>query len=460
MGLSGNLTRRNTKVRSTADEFVVAGDTLVQLQDFFQQHTFDTAGAFSDLFSVLLSCCKHLVDSSLQHHAAIAAQKSEIARLRSEAEMWRGMAMRLETVDNRTEIPPGGDQSYRHRDYEELRIRSTTCDAFHARDSAEQQNKCGCCVRASSVESNKKNRIVAADGNGPEAVRAASSAGGAKLREAVEPMGTPSGREEVTRISDTIASLTSSIALDQPSALRRYVDSKAAAIKEELKEEFSIALQESSMSESFMNVNSPPPCQSVGNSEPMAFLRGCTAVCRNEGVGHGETWPETLSNCIRRLVADVTHCVNEKLEKIEGRLEALEVYAPHHCAMVARPPYLGVELCDVNGEVHVQKVFHGLAAQVAGVMPGDVITAVNGVAVHTRAEVYAVFTDLARQHEAQRNLIIRKFFEAHLQSARKCSAHAQLGGWEVPLLELTLYVKRGCVLHEIVIPCGSVRKSA
>jgi hypothetical protein len=44
--------------------------TLSRLQAFYEQHTFDTQGPYADLFAVLLSSCKHLIDinvSLVQH---------------------------------------------------------------------------------------------------------------------------------------------------------------------------------------------------------------------------------------------------------------------------------------------------------------------------------------------------------------------------------------------------------
>ncbi|KEG09501.1 hypothetical protein DQ04_05111030, partial [Trypanosoma grayi] len=81
---------------ATVDEFTTTGNTLTQLQNFFEHHTFDTAGPYSDLFSVLLSCCKHLVDTNLHHHAVLSNQKHEVGRLSSETEALCDVAARCQ----------------------------------------------------------------------------------------------------------------------------------------------------------------------------------------------------------------------------------------------------------------------------------------------------------------------------------------------------------------------------
>ncbi|KAK7197950.1 hypothetical protein NESM_000749700 [Novymonas esmeraldas] len=54
--------------------------TLHRLQDFYEQHTFDTQGPYADLFAVLLSSCKHVIDinATLVHH--IHAQRDRQQR--------------------------------------------------------------------------------------------------------------------------------------------------------------------------------------------------------------------------------------------------------------------------------------------------------------------------------------------------------------------------------------------
>ncbi|CBZ25812.1 conserved hypothetical protein [Leishmania mexicana MHOM/GT/2001/U1103] len=53
--------------------------TLCRLRDFYEQHTFDTQGPYAELFEVLLSSCKHVVDINVElvHHIKAQANQQQ-----------------------------------------------------------------------------------------------------------------------------------------------------------------------------------------------------------------------------------------------------------------------------------------------------------------------------------------------------------------------------------------------
>ncbi|CAG9572847.1 conserved hypothetical protein [Leishmania major strain Friedlin] len=55
-------------------------NTLCRLRDFYEQHTFDTQGPYADLFTLLLTSCKHVIDINVElvHH--IKAQQDQQLR--------------------------------------------------------------------------------------------------------------------------------------------------------------------------------------------------------------------------------------------------------------------------------------------------------------------------------------------------------------------------------------------
>ncbi|TPP41742.1 hypothetical protein CGC20_8635 [Leishmania donovani] len=62
------------------ETLVLELNTLCRLRDFYEQHTFDTQGPYADLFAVLLSSCKHVIDINVElvHH--IKAQQDQQRR--------------------------------------------------------------------------------------------------------------------------------------------------------------------------------------------------------------------------------------------------------------------------------------------------------------------------------------------------------------------------------------------
>lgn len=116
----------------------------------------------------------------------------------------------------------------------------------------------------------------------------------------------------------------------------------------------------------------------------------------------------------------------DRLDSLAGRVEVLEVYAPHTYAIAARPPLLGIELGadattttptekeaaaahghdNKDSGVLVTRIFAGLAADEAGISPGDRILSVGGAAVVSRAEVYVALRERAQAHRARCQLIM------------------------------------------------------
>ncbi|GET88031.1 hypothetical protein, conserved [Leishmania tarentolae] len=54
--------------------------TLCRLRNFYEQHTFDTQGPYADLFAVLLSSCKHVIDINVELVYHIKAQEDQQQR--------------------------------------------------------------------------------------------------------------------------------------------------------------------------------------------------------------------------------------------------------------------------------------------------------------------------------------------------------------------------------------------
>ncbi|KAG5507374.1 hypothetical protein GH5_07472 [Leishmania sp. Ghana 2012 LV757] len=54
--------------------------TLRRLRDFYEQHSFDTQGPYADLFAVLLSSCKHLIDINVELVRRIEVQEDKQQR--------------------------------------------------------------------------------------------------------------------------------------------------------------------------------------------------------------------------------------------------------------------------------------------------------------------------------------------------------------------------------------------
>ncbi|CAJ1004966.1 hypothetical protein Q4I28_000281 [Leishmania naiffi] len=74
-GSGSNITYPHRVEGSLASEL----NTLCQLRDFYEQHTFDAQGPYADLFEVLLSSCKHMIDINVElvHHIKAQEDKQQ-----------------------------------------------------------------------------------------------------------------------------------------------------------------------------------------------------------------------------------------------------------------------------------------------------------------------------------------------------------------------------------------------
>ncbi|ORC92373.1 uncharacterized protein TM35_000031260 [Trypanosoma theileri] len=472
----------------TLDGLATTGNTLTQLHNFFEHHTFDTAGPYSDLFSVLLSCCKQLVDANLHHHTVLVNQRREINRLSSETEALCDLTARCQeriremnslpaesrvverNIENTshpgTEITTsnGADLVFLRERIDEAykRLEKTEAgmvDVRRLQDELKQQE----------LENQRQPHTVEERVNQLEEDVNKLSRGISAHAEYVD--------GEVAAIKNAVSSISSSDPASSSAEplleLKLYTDNKVEALKDEL----CSALQEAVVNEEMEDTNISIG-QSSTNPSHIAVPKLRNSNENNDSMRNNNS-NNNLITTLHQFALHTTKPTSDKIEQIESRLECLEVYAPHYCAMSARPPLLGVELRDEKGTgIRVDKVFQGFAAEEIGMMPGDIIIALNGQEVLTRAEMYAVMTELAREHQDKCRLLMELYFKQHSERriGDDVTANAgrhrvrngntnhsvPLGGEEVkvtdvfsfddcklPQLELKIHVKRGSILHEM-----------
>ncbi|EKF31491.1 hypothetical protein MOQ_004676 [Trypanosoma cruzi marinkellei] len=461
---------------TTADELNTTGNTLTQLQNFFEQHTFDTCGPYSDLFSVLLSCCKHLVDANLHHHAVLLKQRREVTRLASETEALYGVTARCQEGIHELKLSSLEPHSLGQREKSPLRSVSASPHASRERDDKiiwdrlEELNGHIHETRAAVVDLRRRQEEIEGrlreecrqKEEGCERVR--------HLEEMVDGMkrGISAHSERVDRefakLENLLAAAASSSSpVEQVSEIKQYTDKKVESLRNEL----FTALQETSLETEMSDAKLPI-------SQPS---KGCTSVVASNAIrvrdssgGKTDARHDTFASGSRRPVSGTLRSIFTQIEELESRLEAIEVYAPHRCAMAARPPLLGVELRDEKGiGVRIVKVFHGFDGEAAGMMPGDVVVAVNGQEVLTRAEMYAVMTELVREYQSRCRLLKELYFKQHVQLKKNAGGlmstnhnsslpvigeevRTNLGldsCWEILRLELKFHLKRGDLLCEV-----------
>lgn len=126
--------------------------TLHRLQAFYEQHTFDTQGPYADLFAVLLSSCKHVIDINAAlvrhirvHDAALQRQHatcdvlcSEVTRQKLELDALRS---------GRGDLPPAASTPATSpspkSDREGHRHTSSSSEANHTRHFSAQRKRHG-----------------------------------------------------------------------------------------------------------------------------------------------------------------------------------------------------------------------------------------------------------------------------------------------------------------------------
>lgn len=153
----------------------------------------------------------------------------------------------------------------------------------------------------------------------------------------------------------------------------------------------------------------------------------------------------------------------DSLDTLRGRVEVLEVYAPHTYSIATRPPLLGVELADETHEhgegsakLRVVNVFTGLLADEAGISPGDVLLAVDNTVISTRAELYVALREKTRNHQVRCQLLLE---EAFLSSTSRRAAsdenlpeRSSVGVQSrLPKMRVSLTVQRRDEEREVVV---------
>ncbi|CBH16845.1 hypothetical protein, conserved [Trypanosoma brucei gambiense DAL972] len=469
---------RVPQVSTTMEELASTSSTLEQLQSFFVLHTFDTSGPFSDLFSVLLSCCKHLVDSSVSQNTVICGQAREIERLAREVEELRGTLV--------------SQRSY-FQDLENRRLAHSVASAEEAQGiNAEvvgrRLNKLDGAVHAvqKTVEEDRHPRTGGVNeerGMWERVNRLEVDL--ESLKERVSST-TENIRAEVATIGNAVSSIKTSSAPDYILASQSYTDAKIANVREEI---FMAKQSKTSIADnSKLYTGTSPPQNWKSDTE-------CVMNRSTRSLESGDPNEKCGRAGYRPCGTEVWENIPARLDELESRLEVLEVYAPHHSAMAARPPLLGVELRDERGGgVRVHEVFSGFAAHAAGVLPGDVVVALNARNVNTRAEMYALIAELTQENEVKRRLLMQMYYEEHSGSCRNEEAKegccflqapnsAAVSGrwfgsgsgtagagnvrtmnkaeltagmarrWDLPKLQFALHLKRGGFLHEVVVIC-------
>lgn len=415
---------------TAVDEFALTGSTLTQLRNFFEHHTFDTAGAYSDLFSVLLSCCKHLVDASLRHHVALSDQRQEVCRLslqtgalsdvtsRCQKDICELKSFPLERGD-KSPLPPAArdsDADILREGLEEARrqLHETNTEVLDLRRRQKE-------LERQQMEYNR-------------------------LQEGTV--------EQMRQLEKDVSSLKHDIVarverIPDEDALRHYTDDKVEALRSDV----CAAICEAALRTDADDVKTPTDHTPTGR----VCVEATCAVEKSDGHdGVRDGLRGGLTSALRCLESRASRSIQAHVERLESRLEVLEVYAPHYCAMASRPPVLGLELRDEKGVgVRVEKVFSGFAGETAGVMPGDFLIAVNGQEVSTRAEMYALMTEIVKEHQTKCRLLMQMYFKRHVGQNNKAGGGDVRQGsepdgcWELPQLEFRLHLKRGGLLREI-----------
>ncbi|RNF26778.1 uncharacterized protein Tco025E_01013 [Trypanosoma conorhini] len=465
-------------ITGPVDEFTTTRNILTQLQNFFEQHSFDTCGPYSDLFSVLLSCCKHLVDTNLHHHAILVTQRREVTRLASETQALCDLSARCQADLHELKSPSLEPRLAERRERTPLRSDAASHHASCAEDGETpwggldefrrhlhetQMSVAELRRRQEEVEQ----RLLEEHRRNSDGIRQLR-----QLEESIDGLRRDLSAHaecvdgEVTRMKKLVAAASAAASpVERVSAMTQYTDKKVDALRSEL----CLALRETVLDNQVGSPNSPviQPCNGgVAGAMP-------TAMKRTDGNdGEAEVRHDDFASGLRRLVSATSGQIATQMEKLESRIEALEVYAPHYCAMAARPPLLGVELRDEKGiGVRIDKVFRSFAGEAAGMMPGDVVIGLNGQSVLTRADMYAVMTELVREHQSRCRVLRQLYFKQHMRQEKSVGVLMNRGHgfnfpvssesatttpdldscWELPRLELRFHLKRGGVLREVVL---------
>nr|CCC94592.1 conserved hypothetical protein [Trypanosoma congolense IL3000] len=380
-------------VSNMVEELANISSTLEQLQSFFVLHTFDTTGQFSDLFSVLLSCCKHLVDSSMSQQAILSAQAREVGRLTAEVEELRN-SFALQHFQRQGPAERGASRS----------ADTSQVNNDNMAEILEKLNEFSESHRAMQYEVDNNSRHQAASEE--QYQRMVEWVCGLEkdighLKDEVSSV-SRDVEQKINNVSDAIDMFATATTQDHAMMFQSYTDAKV----KEIREEVCMMMQTEARKPAIISGAGP---QSARGSCPHHTTEGVTS--------HSEcnvAPDQEASSHVHDFMADVCEVLPARLDRLESRVEVLEVYAPHHVAMAARPPFLGAELRDESGGgVRVVEVFNGFAAHAAGMAAGDVVIAVNGHHIRARAEVYSIMGELKRESEVKHRLLMQMHFEEY-----------------------------------------------
>ncbi|RNF09181.1 hypothetical protein TraAM80_02326 [Trypanosoma rangeli] len=460
------------------DEFTTTGNTLTQLQNFFEHHTFDTRGPYSDLFSVLLSCCKHLVDTNLRHHAILLNQKREVTRLASETEALCELTVRCQEGVHKLKSSSLEPHLMQRRDRSPLRSDVVSQHVPHEMggeviwDRLEEFDRHLHETQMSVVALRRRQEEVEERLYKEHHWKEEEAEQIQKLEESIDVLRRGASARadyvdgEISTMRKHVAAATSVTShVERVSAMTQYTDMKVEALRSEL----CLALREMILED---HVGGPKSPVSQLSKDGVAGAVPNVTEGTDGNVGEDCMRRDDIAVGLRRLASIRSRSIAIQMEQLENRIDALEVYAPHHFAMAARPPLLGVELRDEKGiGICIDKVFRNFGGEAAGMMPGDVVVAVNGQAVLTRAEMYAAMTELVREHHSRCRLLEQLCFKQHVKQEKKAGAlmnrhqysNFPVGSeaatttpgldsdWELPKLELRFHLKRGGLLREVAL---------
>lgn len=480
--------------------------TLDRLRRFFDAHTFDTAGPYADLFAVLLSTSRHLVDVNSTLLRRLEVQEVQLERLNAEV-----VALCECTVQQQHEIrrllsyfsrsnegqQPGEGQSLsssvsvpvepqQEGTLSPLQMANVVLGAPHSssghhhhrhhRPSSSSHSS-----RVDDVERGRPSQLdrhetpnevggktEPAKGKAPsQSSQAADHTGKdvlqtlAALKEELAAVQSEM-RSAAQCVQNDVAQLHKAVAASAPQSSSANaaslpptaVDEVRAIAKEEANRCYDEAVREwetvlhDLYSSQDSTTRTPSPPSSLASVEKPGETEAVTSAAHSPLVHAVQRLVHSLraapsvtrapppaqlsSDAFLAPVADDMAALTSQLNSVCGRLEVLEVYAPHRYAVAARPPALGVELEDLtplspplhqprSGEadapplsssaapsrgVRVARVYEGFAGDHAGLSEGDVIVAVFDEAIATRAELYAVLTELAREHRCRCQLLL------------------------------------------------------
>lgn len=349
--VSGRRPDRRRQLQSYAN-------VLAELQNFFDGHSFNTEGPYSDLFAVLLSTSKHLLDVSADLVDNIESLEVELDRRSVE---WEAMAQQMQRLSNTS------------------RGASTLPDGQSSRiGDLPQQLKAAVADHATAPNCSPNIVTPNCPSCSTQPLHSASVSRG-------------SAESEASTIYNYVESRLSTMADEWKAALDdvcRCMKGGATPLHPPRESPSTASRRNPSQS------STPVPTQAAAEPNMQRLL---------------ETHLQVYHQQSQQQLSDIEKQLHDAL----SRLEVLEVYAPHQYAVATRPPLLGLELEDVvtpREGVRVVSVYHGYLADHAGISVGDVIIGSASTAISSRAQLYVSLTDATRCYQAQCQVEMEKAF--------------------------------------------------